>query len=38
MKKLTSINPNRLHFMTLDKDVIWEEGLMKQDLKELIGN
>ena len=22
----------------LDKDIIWEEGLMKRDLRELIGN
>ena len=38
LKKLTSINPNRLYFITLDKDIIWEEGLMKRHLRELIGN
>ena len=38
MKKLTSINPNRLYFITLDKDIVWEEELMKQNLPESIGN
>ena len=32
------INPNRLYFIMLQKDIIWEEGLTKQDLRELIGN
>ena len=38
LKKLTSINPNRLYFIKLDKDIIWDEGQMKRDLRELIGN
>ena len=37
-KKLTSINPNRLYFITLDKDIVWEEELKKQNLPESIGN
>ena len=37
-KKFTSINPNRFYFITLDKDIIWEEELMKQNLTESIGN
>ena len=38
LKKLRSINPNRQYSIKLDKDIIWEEGQMKRDLRELIGN
>ena len=36
-EKLQSINPNRLSFIMLDKGTTWEKGIMKRDMRELIG-